>query len=40
MRLALDQARGAAEHGDVPIGAVVLDPVRRRGGGGRQPARG
>jgi len=27
MRLALDQARLAALHGDVPIGAVVLDPV-------------
>jgi tRNA(adenine34) deaminase len=27
MRLALDQARTAAEHGDVPIGAVVLDPA-------------
>lgn len=25
MRLALEQARLAAEHGDVPIGAVVLD---------------
>ena len=27
MRLALDQARLAIEHGDVPIGAVVLDPA-------------
>ena len=27
MRLALRQARLAAEHGDVPIGAVVLDPA-------------
>ena len=27
MRLALGQARLAAEHGDVPIGAVVLDPA-------------
>ena len=27
MRLALQQARLAAEHGDVPIGAVVLDPA-------------
>ena len=27
MRLALEQARLAAEHGDVPIGAVVLDPA-------------
>jgi tRNA(adenine34) deaminase len=26
MGLALDQARGVLEHGDVPIGAVVLDP--------------
>jgi tRNA(adenine34) deaminase len=26
MRLALQHARLAAEHGDVPIGAVVLDP--------------
>lgn len=26
MRLALDEARAAAEQGDVPIGAVVLDP--------------
>ena len=26
MHLALDAARGAGEHGDVPIGAVVLDP--------------
>ncbi len=25
MRLALDEARAAAEHGDVPVGAVVLD---------------
>ena len=27
MRLALQQARLAADHGDVPIGAVVLDPT-------------
>jgi tRNA(adenine34) deaminase len=27
MRLALDQARAAAEHGDVPIGAAILDPA-------------
>ena len=27
MQLALDQARLAALHGDVPIGAVVLDPA-------------
>jgi tRNA(adenine34) deaminase len=27
MGLALDQARTAASHGDVPIGAVVLDPT-------------
>ena len=26
MRLALEQARLAADHGDVPIGAVVLNP--------------
>ncbi|WP_460769186.1 nucleoside deaminase [Mariniluteicoccus flavus] len=26
MGLALDEARTAADHGDVPIGAVVLDP--------------
>ncbi|MEO6711972.1 MAG: nucleoside deaminase [Mycobacteriales bacterium] len=26
MRLALAEARGALEHGDVPIGAVVLSP--------------
>jgi tRNA(adenine34) deaminase len=26
MRLALEQARLAARHGDVPIGALVLDP--------------
>ena len=26
MRLALDCARAAEEHGDVPIGAVLLDP--------------
>jgi tRNA(adenine34) deaminase len=29
MRLALDQARMAAMHGDVPIGAVVLDQAGR-----------
>ena len=27
MRLALQQARLAADHGDVPVGAVVLDPT-------------
>ena len=27
MRLALQHARHAADHGDVPIGAVVLDPA-------------
>jgi tRNA(adenine34) deaminase len=27
MRLALDRARLASAHGDVPVGAVVLDPV-------------
>ena len=26
MAMALDEARAAADHGDVPIGAVVLDP--------------
>jgi tRNA(adenine34) deaminase len=26
MRLALDEARAAAQHDDVPVGAVVLDP--------------
>jgi tRNA(adenine34) deaminase len=26
MALALDEARAAADHGDVPVGAVVLDP--------------
>jgi tRNA(adenine34) deaminase len=26
MRLALDQARAAQEHGDIPVGAVLLDP--------------
>jgi tRNA(adenine34) deaminase len=26
MRVALEHARAAAEHGDVPIGAVLLDP--------------
>ena len=25
MRMAIDEARGALEHGDVPIGAVLLD---------------
>jgi tRNA(adenine34) deaminase len=29
MGLALDEARAAVEHGDVPIGAVVLDPAGR-----------
>ncbi len=29
MRLALGQARLAADHGDVPIGAAVLDPAGR-----------
>jgi tRNA(adenine34) deaminase len=28
MRLALDEARAAVDHGDVPIGAVVLSPSR------------
>ena len=27
MRLALDQARRAAMHGDVPVGAVIIDQV-------------
>lgn len=27
MRMALDEARAAIEHDDVPIGAVVLDPA-------------
>ena len=27
MRLALDEARAAAEHGDVPVGAIILDPA-------------
>ncbi|MGH3442281.1 MAG: tRNA adenosine(34) deaminase TadA [Nitriliruptorales bacterium] len=27
MRLALDEARAAAEHGDVPIGSVVVGPA-------------
>jgi tRNA(adenine34) deaminase len=27
MRTALEQARAAAEHGDVPVGAVLLDPA-------------
>jgi tRNA(adenine34) deaminase len=27
MRLALDQARLASTHGDVPVGAVLLDPA-------------
>lgn len=27
MKLALEQARSAARHGDVPVGAVVLDPL-------------
>ena len=27
MRIALDYAQTAAEHGDVPVGAVVLDPA-------------
>jgi tRNA(adenine34) deaminase len=26
MRLALAEAQGAAQHGDVPVGAVLLDP--------------
>jgi tRNA(adenine34) deaminase len=29
MELALSQARRAADHGDVPIGAVILDPSGR-----------
>ncbi|MEP7053793.1 MAG: nucleoside deaminase [Actinomycetota bacterium] len=28
MRLALDAARAAVDHGDVPIGAVILSPSR------------
>lgn len=27
MRLALDQARAVVQHGDVPVGAVLLDPA-------------
>jgi len=26
MRIALDEARAAVEHGDVPVGAVIIDP--------------
>ncbi|MFW2381784.1 MAG: tRNA adenosine(34) deaminase TadA [Acidimicrobiales bacterium] len=26
MRIALDEARHATEHGDVPVGAIVVDP--------------
>ena len=29
MRLALDQARMASMHGDVPVGAVILDQTGR-----------
>ena len=32
---ALDLARSAAEHGDVPVGAVVVDPTGRVVGRGR-----
>jgi tRNA(adenine34) deaminase len=35
MRLALDEARGALSTGDVPIGAVVLDPAGAVIGRGR-----
>lgn len=35
MRLALDEARGALTTGDVPIGAVVLDPAGEVIGRGR-----
>ena len=35
MRAALDQARAALETGDVPVGAVVLDPVGTVIGTGR-----
>ncbi len=35
MRAALDQARAAFETGDVPVGAVVLDPAGRVIGTGR-----
>ena len=29
MRLALDQARMASRHGDVPVGAVMIDQAGR-----------
>ena len=35
MRLALEEARHAPEHGDVPVGAVVLDSSGRVIGAGR-----
>ena len=35
MGSALDLARSAAEHGDVPVGAVVVDPAGRVVGRGR-----
>ena len=35
MGTALDLARSAAEHGDVPVGAVVVDPTGRVVGRGR-----
>ena len=35
MRLALDEARGALATGDVPVGAVVLDPAGEVIGRGR-----
>ncbi|WP_370626841.1 tRNA adenosine(34) deaminase TadA [Cryobacterium sp. PAMC25264] len=35
MRLALDEAQGALAGGDVPVGAVVLDPAGRVIGRGR-----
>ena len=35
MRAALDEARAAPETGDVPIGAIVLDPVGTTIGRGR-----
>ena len=35
MGAALDLARSAAEHGDVPVGAVVVDPTGRVVGRGR-----
>src|SRR4051794_31404101 len=35
MELALDQARGATASGDVPVGAVVVDPTGAVVGAGR-----